>query len=94
MPEEKLEQLRQRQGSKGVKVWAVNWPVLEVFLSLATQWRTVPITTMKTVKITYLGLEYTSLAVTAAAYGLDLTPEVMRNVQAMEAAACRILNGS
>lgn len=66
------------------EVWEENWPALEMFLRVQTQWRT----TMSGV----LGLDYTAVAWLLKLYKVEDQRGLLEDLQIMEAAAMMVLN--
>ena len=66
------------------EVWEKNWPVVEMFLRVQTQWRT----TMSGV----LGLDYTAVAWVLKLYAVEDQRSMLEDLQVMEAAAMTALN--
>lgn len=65
------------------RVWAENWPSLQLFLGLSTQWRRAGLGAVA------IGLDYTAVAPTAALLGIELDAGRFADLQAMEGAALR-----
>ena len=61
-----------------------NWPVVEMFLRVQTQWRT----TMSGV----IGMDYAALAWVFKLYGVDDPRSLLEGLQIMEAAAMSVIN--
>ena len=66
------------------EVWEENWPVVEMFLRVQTQWRT----TMNGV----LGLDYGALAWLFMMYEVQDQRALLEDLQVMEAAAMVTIN--
>ena len=66
------------------EVWEENWPVLEMFLRVQTQWRT----TMNGV----LGLDYGAVAWLFRLYEVEDPRALLEDLQVMEGAAMMVLN--
>jgi ABC-type thiamine transport system substrate-binding protein len=66
-------------------VWEENWPVVEMFLRVQTQWRT----TMNGI----LGLDYGALAWLFKMYAVEDPRSLLEDLQVMEAAAMAVING-
>jgi len=75
MPEQPIEHF---------EVWEENWPVVEMFLRVQTQWRT----TMNGV----LGLDYGALAWLFMMYEVKDQRQLLEDLQVMEAAALVTIN--
>jgi hypothetical protein len=69
---------------KDFEVWEENWPVVEMFLRVQTQWRT----TMSGV----LGLDYGAVAWLLKLYAVEDPRALLEDLQIMEAAAMMALN--
>ena len=72
------------QPSKNFEVWEENWPVVEMFMRVQTQWRT----TMNGV----LGLDYGALAWMFMMYEVQDQRALLEDLQIMEAAAMLTIN--
>ena len=66
-------------------MWEENWPVVEMFLRVQTQWRT----TMNGI----LGLDYGALAWLFKMYAVEDPRSLLEDLQVMEAAAMAVING-
>jgi len=84
---EAVEHVEQWQQSKDFEVWPENWPVVLLFLDLATQWTIVA--TMSGAMTT--GLRYDGVLAYFRLRGER--PRYMDDLQAMESAAVPVLNG-
>jgi hypothetical protein len=65
-------------------VWPENWPTVEMFLRVQTQWRT----SMGGV----IGLDYAAVAWVLKLYGIEDQRSLLEDLQVMEAAAMRVMN--
>jgi ABC-type thiamine transport system substrate-binding protein len=65
-------------------VWEENWPVVEMFLRVQTQWRA----TMGGV----LGLDYGAVAWLFKMYAVEDPRPLLEDLQIMEAAAMLVIN--
>lgn len=72
------------QPVEALEVWEENWPVVEMFLRVQTQWRT----TMNGV----LGLDYGAVAWLLRLYEVEDQRSMLEDLQVMEAAAMAVLN--
>ena len=72
------------QPSENFEVWEENWPVVEMFMRVQTQWRT----TMNGV----LGLDYAALAWLFMMYEVQDQRALLEDLQIMEAAAMLTIN--
>ena len=72
------------QPPENFEVWEENWPVVEMFLRVQTQWRT----TMSGV----LGLDYGAVAWLLKLYAVEDPRALLEDLQIMEAAAMMALN--
>ena len=70
--------------SDDFEVWHENWPAVEMFMRVQTQWRTA----MNGV----IGLDYTALAWLLTLYEVKNQRSLLEDLQVMEAAALAILN--
>jgi hypothetical protein len=73
------------QPHEDFEVWEENWPVVEMFLRVQTQWRT----TMNGV----LGLDYGAVAWLFMMYEVNDQRALLEDLQVMEAAAMVTING-
>ncbi|MEW5729143.1 MAG: DUF1799 domain-containing protein [Pseudomonadota bacterium] len=72
-------------------VWPENWPTVEVFLALSTQWRwTVAMSQAGAVPIPS-GIDYTAIEPTLRLMGREPSPAMFADLRAMEAAALEVL---
>lgn len=98
MDEESLAALRDMLGGPDTRddddaVWAENWPTVEAFLAVSSQWRVVSIGGgMAPAMPVYIGLDYAAARAGLDAAGITVTPELWSGVRVMEAAACSALN--
>jgi hypothetical protein len=82
-----------RSAETGDGVWPENWPTVQAFLCVASQWRVVPIGGgLAPALPVYLGLDYTAARAGLELAGIAITPEIWRGLQVMEAEACNALN--
>ena len=72
------------QRDENFEVWEENWPVVEMFLRVQTQWRT----TMNGV----LGLDYGAVAWLFMMYEVNDQRALLEDLQVMEAAAMVTIN--
>ena len=72
------------QPSLDCEVWEENWPTVEMFLRVQTQWRT----TMNGV----LGLDYGAVAWLFKMYAVEDPRALLEDLQVMEAAAMAVIN--
>ena len=72
------------QPSENFEVWEENWPVIEMFMRVQTQWRT----TMNGV----LGLDYGAVAWMFMMYEVQDQRALLEDLQIMEAAAMLTIN--
>jgi hypothetical protein len=72
------------QPREDFEVWEENWPVVEMFLRVQTQWRT----TMNGV----LGLDYGAVAWLFMMYEVKDQRALLEDLQVMEAAAMATIN--
>ena len=74
-----------------VEVWEENWPTVQVFLALSTQWRR-EIPAMAGTMIWH-GLHYPAVESTIRMMGLwRKAAEIFEGLQVMESAALKLLN--
>ena len=72
------------QPSVDCEVWEENWPAVEMFLRVQTQWRT----TMNGL----LGLDYGAVAWLFKMYAVEDQRALLEDLQVMEAAAMAAIN--
>ena len=72
------------QPSVDCEVWEENWPAVEMFLRVQTQWRT----TMNGL----LGLDYGAVAWLFKMYAVEDPRALLEDLQVMEAAAMAAIN--
>lgn len=90
-PAEVIVQLQQSDVHAGnVDIWSVNWPIVQAFTAIATQWRTAP---MGLGGHRYLGLDYAAAKAGLELAGITLCPGQWKGVRMMERAATEHLNG-
>jgi len=90
-PAEVIEQLQQSGGPAGkIKIWPANWPIVQAFTAIATQWRTAP---MGLGGYRYLGLDYAAAKAGLDLAGITLAADQWKGVRMMERAATEHLNG-
>ena len=73
------------------EVWAENWPVVDAFLCIATQWRAIGLG--MTGQVYWQGLDYAGAAAGLAGAGIEGSPPIWAGLRVMEAAARNVLNG-
>ena len=72
-------------------VWIENWPVVEAFQAVCTQWRA--IAQGMEGQVYWQGLDYAGVAAGLAGAGLAAPPPIWAGLRVMEAAARNVLNG-
>lgn len=93
-PEEIVRQIEASSDGEGFEVWEENWPVVEAFLFVSTQWRLATVGgAMGPQMIYWIGLDYTSVKAGLEGAGITATPEIWHGLRIMEAAARKVLNG-
>lgn len=65
-------------------IWPDNWPALQLFVALSTQWRRAGMTGARH------GLDYGAIAPTAALVGIETGADLMERLQIMEGEVLRI----
>ena len=75
------------------QVYPENWPAVEVFLALATQWRVVALSTLASARLVQTGLDYTAVESVMRLFGIrpKRRAAIFRKVRAMESAALDVL---
>lgn len=63
-----------------VEVWDTLWPVVDLFLRCATQWRVAPMGGR-------MGLDYPALDWVARRHGVEIDAAVLADIQVLETAA-------
>ncbi len=75
---------------EGFKVWPDNMIVVDAFMVVSTQWRTVA---MPTGQVIYQGLDYAAVKVGLDGADIALTAAQWSNLRMMERAAAAAMNG-
>ncbi|TDE41246.1 hypothetical protein E1B25_01550 [Antarcticimicrobium sediminis] len=70
-------------------IWAEHLPALRAFLAAGTQWRFIA---MGEGRMRAVGLDYTGVEVALNRAGIETTPRIWRDMQAIEIAARTALN--
>ena len=70
--------------SADFEVWEENWPAVEMFLRVQTQWRT----SMSGV----IGLDYLAVEWMLRLYGVEDQRSMLEDLQVMEGAALTLIN--
>lgn len=78
------EAVQETSPAHDFEVWAENWPVVELFMRLQTQW----VTTMGSI----VGLHYPSVDFLFRIEGIENQREMLADLQVMEVAALHVLN--
>jgi hypothetical protein len=88
-----LERAGELQAAGVCHVYPENWPAVQVFLALATQWRVVAMSTMTTARLIQTGLDYTAIEPVMRLFGVKpkRRAAIFQKVRAMEAAALDVL---
>ena len=73
--------LLKRAEPASIEIVAADEDIVSLFFMLGTQWRTHPMSGMRT------GIDYAAVAPTAALLGLSMTPAMMIDLRTMEIAA-------
>lgn len=71
-------------------VWPDNMPVIDAFLAIATQWRTV---SLAEGRVHWIGLDYAAARAAFEMAGVTVAPPVWLGVRVMEREAAAALNG-
>jgi hypothetical protein len=79
-----------RDAAKGFEVWRVNWPIVDAFLAVATQWRQLALVDGR---VLWAGLDYTAADVALRRAEIAITADQWRGLQLMEREAAAALNG-
>ena len=75
-PDSAIEELLEMQKSEDFEVWPENWPALQLFLRVQTQWRAT--------YGAYYGLDYNTLFSAIELYQLDDRADIFERVQNIE----------
>jgi len=75
-------------------IWRENLPVVKAFAAAGTQWRTAPIFDGRGARVIFIGLDYAGARTAMELSGIEITADLWRGVQVMEAAALAELNRS
>lgn len=74
-------------------VWPDNWPIVQAFLAVATQWRVATIGGgMAPALPILIGLDYAAVRVALDAEAIGVTPELWRGLRVMEDEAVKATN--
>lgn len=71
-------------------MWALNWTIVDLWLTVCTQWRTAPLADGR---VHWLGLDYSAVHAGLALAGRTASPGEWAGVQLMERTAAEALNG-
>ncbi|MBB3858874.1 hypothetical protein GGQ88_000114 [Novosphingobium hassiacum] len=94
IPEEHIAQIEQSREGAEFEVWADNWPTVEAFLFVSTQWNVAQQGGgLAPGHMLYIGLDYACVAAGLCGAGIEASPEIWRGLRIMEAAARNTLNG-
>lgn len=89
MPASIIESLRAAE-PQGFEVWPVNMPVIDAWLLIATQWRTI---SLADGRVHWQGLDYAAARAGFEMAGQPPPPHIFAGVQLMERTAGAVLNG-
>lgn len=81
------EQIAASAPKEDFEVWEENWPAVEMFLRLQTQWRIIG-----GMAVAYMGLDYQAVAWMFSLYNVEQPRQLLEDLQVMEAAALPLLN--
>lgn len=70
-----------------LEIWPENWPVVEVFLALSTQWNMVAM-------VGPTGINYPAMETIFRIYKVENQREMLDDLQVMERAALRAFKGA
>lgn len=87
MPQELADQIGRDTRPTDFEVWEENWPAVEMFVRVQTQWRIVG-----GMGAVYVGLDYQAVAWMFSIYNVENPKQVLEDLQVMEAAALPFLN--
>ena len=76
---------KQQRKNTNFEVWPENWPTIEFWLEVSTQWKMGALGG-------YIGLDYVSIDIDIRRSELKVTKEQWCGMKVMESAAIRILN--
>lgn len=86
VPQQDIEAWEQREAKAGTfEVWSENWPAVETFLALSTQWRHAGSMGIPT------GLDYAAIPAAARFLGHPRDRDLFHKLRLMEAEALRVL---
>lgn len=74
-------------------MWPQHVAAVQLFLAAATQWRTVPLTSVAGSRVLWIGLDYSAARVAVDALSMPLTPVLWAEFMIIERAAIAALNG-
>lgn len=83
-PDDVIAELEQAQKNEDFEVWPENWPFLEMFLRMQTQWRTS--------FSGLIGLDYNAAQWLFDVYSVNDHKEMLDALMVMERSALRALN--
>lgn len=83
-PEEVIEELVAQQSGSDFEVFPDNWPVIEMFLRVQTQWRAT--------YGSYYGLDYNSLFLMFDTYQVEDRRSMLEDIQIIERSVITALN--
>lgn len=79
-----------RDGARYFEVWPINMPVVDAFLTIASQWRA---SALGDGRMLWHGLDYSGVGQGLDRAGITLTPAQWLGLGVMERAAAHTLNG-
>lgn len=82
----------ENEAGEAIEVWPENWDIVVAFLAIATQWRVVSLTTLASVRLYYIGLDYAAARMGLAAERIRVTPGLWAGIRIMECTAREVLN--
>jgi hypothetical protein len=75
------------QADETFEVWDMNWPAVEAFLALQTQWRTVAMSTLERARVVRLGLDYAAIPPVMDLLKVKKRKRVFEQLMVLESAA-------
>lgn len=77
---------------EAVEIWDDHVPAWRAWCAVSGQMRTMPLSTMESARIVFLGLDYAAAKVGLDLAGIEIGPEIWDEVRTIEGAAIEELN--
>ena len=96
MPESQIPkrgETASEENEDGLDLWACNWPALQIFRAMKTQWRAVALPMgLAPGRLHYLGMDYAALPVVERRLKVHCDTDTLTALQVMEVEGAEILN--